>query len=210
LKDLDIKSSKTAFPLIYKCEATNISRKKALISCLWSDDFVISPRAYYSDGFVHRQYCIGIRGIESFVHLFGKTHNDKDSSLFEAKNLLNRNSHFFDRLKGEMSMFRDISILKSILFDASTNYLEYNSTLAHWRGLRQKSGQVEGPIGHPILMDILNKYSRDGIKNWRRVLRDSTLTNLVEASALNQSNKRGAEIVEEGEEYDVFSNATFD
>jgi hypothetical protein len=88
-------------------------------------------------------------GIESFVHLFGININDKDSSFFEAMNLLNRNSHFFDRLKGEMTMFRNISILKSILFDASTNYLEYNSTLAHWRGLTQKSGQVEGPIGYP-------------------------------------------------------------
>jgi hypothetical protein len=82
------------------------------------------------------------------------------------------------------------------------NYLEYNSTLAHWRGLTQKSGQVEGPIGYPILMDILNKYSRDGIKNWRRgrVMRDSTLTDLIKGSSLNRSNKRGAAIVEEEEE----------
>jgi hypothetical protein len=84
------------------------------------------------------------------------------------------------------------------------NYLEYNSTLAHWGGLTQKSGQVEGPIGYPILMDILNKYSRDGIKNWRRgrVMRDSTLTDLVKGSALNRSNKRGAAMVEEEDEED--------
>jgi hypothetical protein len=104
--------------------------------------------AHYSDGFVHRQYCIDIRGIESFVHLFGNKNNDKNSSLFKAINLLNSNSHYFDRLKGEMTMFRNNSILKSILFDAFTNYLEYNSTLAHWRGLTNTKIRTS-PIGYP-------------------------------------------------------------
>jgi hypothetical protein len=56
-------------------------------------------------------------------------------------------------------------------------------------------------------MDILNKYCRDGIENLRRVLLDSTLSNLVKASALNRSKKRGAEAVEDDEE---FSDFTFD
>jgi hypothetical protein len=75
-----------------------------------------------------------------------------------------------------MTMFRNNSILKSILFDAFTNYLEYNSTLAHWRGLTNTKIRTS-PIGYP------------------------------NGSALNRSKKRGAEAVEDDEE---FSDFTFD
>ena len=114
----------------------------ALISSMWDDRFVQLPdnvlivsRArsitFVPDGLLHRQYCIGIRGLDSFAHLF----NPPDS-IVNAKILLAGETDFFKRFYSENDTFRQLSYLKSIFNDASMNYPDVNHILANWRGLK--------------------------------------------------------------------------
>jgi hypothetical protein len=116
----------------------------ALISSLWDDQFVSvrsfkvnkKRRKFIKDEFLHRQYCIVIRGIDSFTHLF-----KPKGSMENAKQLLASETDFFKRfLEGDESnsiaqMMRKLSFLKSVFNDAALNYPDANDVLACWRGI---------------------------------------------------------------------------
>ncbi len=165
MSTVKITSEEFKKPLLSRKEPV-VDGTSALLSSLWFDDLVnlrelkITDRNttnFYKDGFLHLQYCIGARGIDSFKHLFAAK-----NSMENAKNLLMEDVDFFklfrerneipstDRLTISCEEFRKLAYLKSVLNDASVNYSDASSVLACWRGIVGEDGK----LGSEVLTEI--------------------------------------------------------
>ncbi len=141
----------------------------ALISSLWDDSYVELPGnqlkitknksvQFFNDGYTHRQFCIAIRGIEAFKHLFKPA-----GSIACAKRLLLAETDFFKRLRNTQNSWNQLSYLKSLLYDAALNYPDANWTLAQWRGwkkLQQQPNETAGvsEIGYKQLETLEESF----------------------------------------------------
>ncbi len=136
MTNVKITSEEFKKPLLSRQEPV-VDGTSALLSSLWFDDLVnlrelkITDRNtinFRKDGFLHRQYCLGVRGIDSFKHLFAAK-----NSMENAKKLLMEEVDFFklfqerneipssDRLTISCESLRKLAYLKSVLNDASVN-----------------------------------------------------------------------------------------
>ena len=124
-----------------------------LISAIWNDSLIELPGnqlkigetrviPFVPDGYWHRQYCIATRGLDLFKHLFAPI-----NSIPNAKKLIAGDSQLYKRFKQVSDQSEKLRLLKSMFYDASLNYLDYNSVLAKWRGLE-----------HPDIDSISRRY----------------------------------------------------
>ncbi len=135
-----------------------------LISSLWCDELVGLKELqitkdksipFVSDGFVHRQYCISVRGMEAFQHLY----NNDANFVQNALKLISSDSNMAKHLSTLENDVRKHSLLKAIMYDASINYVEYNRELARWRGLSTPAN----PIGYEQLNEVSKNFYRSKI-----------------------------------------------
>ena len=146
----------------------------ALFSNIWHDDFVELPGKklklstkkddtidFIPDPFLHRQYCIGIRGMESFRHLFHPA-----NSISTANRLLAAETDFFGRLRSEKDPWISLSYLKSVFYDARLNYPDANYTLAAWRGLADETR----PFGFKALDELEPAFLKSQVAGSLRLL----------------------------------------
>ncbi len=131
-----------------------------LASSIWCDDLVNHSTTMASDGFVHRQYCIVIRGLDVFSHLFRSA-----APIASARKLLNNDTHFFKEINNCPEDMRRLSMLKSMLHDANLNYVEFNHILAYWRDLGNRAEDGSDATGFRLLMKNQRTFLEKLISN---------------------------------------------
>ncbi len=150
---ISFKSKNFMKPLVSVRDPFGKDSNLMLISSLWYDGLVDLKKLsvtkglnipFIPDGFVHRQYCIAVRGMEKFKHLY-----QQNDAVENAQRLIAGDSNFFKNYSTTSDPKQKHLTLKAILYDASVNYV-----LAEWRGL----SSLEAPFGYKKAKEVMRRY----------------------------------------------------
>jgi hypothetical protein len=151
-------------PLLSLREPFGPNNRLMLISSLWSDELVKfsaderQKGEFFDDGFVHRQYCIAVRGVDSFKHLFRDP-----KAVVNAQKLIAPDHHFLKNFSSKPDdQMSKLAMLKAIMYDANVNYIEYNHILENWRRPSISAAGTE-PFGYRKLIGVSKTFYSDKI-----------------------------------------------